>query len=73
MQISNLVKRNISFTLSIIGLVCIIARIWGVVLTPSSGQAWFELFGIIVITYLCFDNYLTYRQRVQKGIKFGSD
>ena len=73
MQISNRVKRNISLTLLVIGLICIAFRIWDVALAPSSGRAWFNLFSIVVLTYLCFDNYLIYRSRVKKGIKFGSN
>ena len=68
MQISNRVKRNISLTLSIVGLVGIASRILDVTLAPSSGRAWFDLFSIIVLTYLCFDNYLIYRRRVKKDI-----
>lgn len=72
MKISNRVKRNISFTLSLVGLICIVARAWEVVLAPSSGRAWFDLSGMVVLTYLCFDNYLDYRRRVKAGIMFGS-
>ena len=73
MQISNRVKRNIFLTLLIVGLACIAARIWDVAMAPSSGRAWFDLAGTVVITYLCFDNYKTYRRRVRQGIKFGSE
>lgn len=73
MMVSNRVKRNISGTLLIVGILCIIARIWDVAVSPKSGQAWFDLFGIIVLTYLCFDNFCIYRRRVKKGIKFGSN
>lgn len=72
MQISNRVKRNISLILSIVGIVCIVSRIWNVIIAPTSGRAWFELFGMLLLTYLCFDNYLIYRRRVKKGIKFGN-
>lgn len=57
------VKRNISLALTAVGLACIGARAWEVAMEPSSGKAWFELFGIVVITYLCFDNYQTYRRK----------
>ena len=73
MQISNRVKRNIFLTLLIVGLASIAGRVWDVVMAPSSGRAWFDLAGIVVITYLCFDNYKTYRRRVRQGIKFGSE
>lgn len=71
MKISNSVKRNISFVLLLIGIACIIARIWAVVIAPTSGQAWFELFGIVVITYLCLDRFLELQDRLKRGIKFG--
>lgn len=73
MQLSNRVKLNISAILSIVGLVCIVSRIWNVVLAPSSGRAWFELFSIVVLTYICFNNFFIYRRRIKKGIKFGSN
>ena len=71
-MVSNQVKRNISATLLVIGIICIIARIWGLLIEPKSGMAWFELAGIILITYLCFDNFMIYRRRIKNGIKFGS-
>lgn len=73
MPISNRVKRNLSQTLSIVGLLCIASRIWDVASDPSSGRAWFDLFGIIILTYLCFDNYMVYRRRVKKGILYGAE
>lgn len=73
MQISNRVKRNTSLTLSIVGLVCIVSRVWDVTIAPSSGKAWFDLFGILLLTYLCFDNYIIYRRRVKQGINYGSN
>lgn len=72
-MVSNQVKRNISATLLVIGIICIIARIWGVIIAPKSGMAWFELAGITLLTYLCFDNFCIYYRRVKKGIKFGSN
>lgn len=72
MKISNRVKRNIQMILTIVGLGCTAARIWDVVVGPSSRHAWFELVGIVVITYLCFDSYLIYRRRVKNGIEYGS-
>lgn len=56
------VKRNISGTLSVVGLFCVIARLWGVVMEPYSGRAWFELCGMVVLTYLCFDSFMIYRR-----------
>ncbi len=72
MKISNRVKRNISFVLLLIGIACTVARIWTVVVTPTSGQAWFELFGIVVITYLCLDRFLELQDRLKRGIKSGT-
>ncbi|MCM1142593.1 MAG: hypothetical protein NC453_28820 [Muribaculum sp.] len=71
-SISNRVKRNISLTLMILGCICIVSRAFDVAAAPSSGKAWFDLCGIILLTYLCFDNYMIYRRRVKKGIIFGS-
>lgn len=72
-MISNKVKRNISGTLLIIGLACVIARSWYLAMNPTSGYYWFETAGMALLTYLCLDNYLIYRRRVKKGIKFGSN
>ncbi len=72
MRVSNRVKRNISATLCVVGVICIVGRIWEVVMEPKSGMGWFELGGMILLTYLCFDNFLIYRRRVKNGIKFGS-
>ena len=72
-MISNTVKRNISATLLVVGVLCIIARIWGVVIEPKSVMAWFELGGMTLLTYLCFDNFMIYRRRIKNGIKFGSN
>lgn len=71
-MVSDKVKRNISATLLVVGVLCIIARIWGVVMAPKSGMAWFELAGMILLTYLCFDNFMIYRNRIRKGIMFGN-
>lgn len=62
---NNRVKRNISATLSVVGILCIIVRICNVFMEPKSGMAWFELCGIILLTYLCFDNYMIYRRRAK--------
>lgn len=72
MRISNRVKRNISLTLSVLGVVCTISRAWDVVIDPHSGKAWFDLFGIIFLTGLCFDDFLMYRRRLAQGLLFGS-
>lgn len=72
MKVSNRVKRNISLTLLVVGVLCILGRTWEVLMAPSSGQAWFDLFAIFVITILCLDNYLIYNRRVKRGINFGS-
>ena len=73
MRISNRVKRNTAFILMLVGIACIIARTWNLMTAPSSGKLWFDLFGSIIITFLCFDNYMLYRRRVKKGILFGSE
>ena len=70
MRVSNRVKRNVSFTLLIVGILCIIARAWTVVIDPSSICAWFELVGIILLTYICFDRFMILRRRVRLGKLF---
>lgn len=65
MFINTRIKRNISFVLSIIGLTCIIARIVYVANNPDSGKAWFELCSIILLTYLCFDNFKIYSRSLK--------
>lgn len=72
MKVSNRVKRNISLTLTVVGLMCTAARAADVAQDMSSARAWFELAGITVMTYLCYDNFRLYRRRVRKGILFGS-
>ncbi len=71
MKVSNKTKRNINFTLIFIGIACIIARTLNVISDPESGKAWFELFGIIVLTYICYDSFMTYHRRVKNGIASG--
>lgn len=73
MQISNRVKRNISLTLTVVGVICNISRVWDVAIAPLSVHAWFDLLGILLLTYICFDNYKIYQRRVKKGIKFDSN
>ncbi len=73
MKVSNRVKRNISFVLTIIGCAIIVARIVEPIMSKSiTGQNWFEIIGAIVITYCAFDNFNIYRKRVRDGIIFGS-
>lgn len=72
MRISNKVRRNISFTLFLLGISIIIARTLQVVENPSSGSAWFKLCGIIVLTFICFERFRELKQLVDKGILFGS-
>lgn len=73
MKISNRVKRNISFTLFIVGLFCMAARSVNVVQNPHFFMTWFELTGITFLTWcICFDNFLIYRRKVKNGILFGS-
>ncbi len=73
MKISNRVKRNISFVLTLLGIACIVADIWDVIIRPTSLKAWFDLCGMILMTYLCFDNFLIYRRRLKKGNLFGAN
>lgn len=71
-MVSNRVKRNISGALLLVDILCVIARGWHVAMNPTSGYAWFETAGMVLLTYLCFDNFCIYRRRVKKGIKFGN-
>ena len=73
MKISNRVKRNISFTLFVVGLFCMAARSVEVLQNPASAKALFEFASIAFLTWcICFDNFLSYRRRVKNGILFGS-
>lgn len=73
MAISNRVKRNISFCLTILGCIIIIARVAGPVLRGHiDARGWFDIFGACVITYLAFDNFRIYSRRVKKNIRSGS-
>lgn len=73
MKISNRVKRNITFALFVVGLLCMAARSVDVVQNPGSLMAWFKLASITLLTwFICFDNFLIYRRRVKNGILFGT-
>ncbi|MDE5877379.1 MAG: hypothetical protein K2H47_07800 [Muribaculaceae bacterium] len=72
MKLSNPVKRNISLTLLIVGIMCIIGRIWEIVMDPTSVKLWFELVSIIILTYICFDRFRVLQKRVRQGIIFGT-
>ena len=68
-MLSNRVKRNISATLLVVGILCVVARAWNLAMTPKSGYAWFETGGMALLTYICLDNYLIYRRRVRNDKK----
>lgn len=73
MAVSNRIKRNISFALTIVGCSIILARIIDPIMNQSiTGRDWFEIFGAIVITWCSFYNFNIYRKRVKDGIMFGS-
>ncbi len=55
-----------------VGFSCIAASAWNVAMAPRSGHAWFDLCGMILLTFVCFDNFRTYQRRLKNGIKFGS-
>ncbi len=63
-MVSKKVKRKISGSLTCVGVLCIIARVWDVISDPHSARCWFQLCGIVLLTYLCLDNYLGYRRQV---------
>lgn len=68
MRVSNRLRRNISFMLLVVGIVCIVARAWNVVINPHSGRAWFEFIAIVILTYLCFDRFRELRRRVSEDV-----
>ncbi|MBD5287334.1 MAG: hypothetical protein HDS27_07395 [Bacteroides sp.] len=71
MKISNRVKRNISFTLLLVGTVCSVAWGWVVAMDPSSVRAWFELGGMIFLTSFSFSSYLEFRNLLKQGVMWG--
>ena len=71
MKISNRVKRNISFTLLLVGTVCSVARGCVVAMDPSSVRAWFELGGMIFLTSFSFSSYLEFRNLLKQGVMWG--
>ena len=73
MKVSNRVKRNISFSLLMLGCAITVARAWEVVMCPESGRAWFNLFSIIFLTCFCFSSLRQYNRRLKRGILFGPE
>lgn len=66
MAVSNRIKRNIFFALTIVGCFIILARIINPIMSHTiTGWNWFEIFGAIVITYCVFDKFNMYRKRVK--------
>ncbi len=68
MKVSNRFKRNLSAGLSLLGIVCVISRGWMLWENPSSGRAWFEFVGMIVITYCAIDRYRQLAKLVRAGV-----
>ncbi len=72
MAASNRVKRNISFALTVLGCIIIIARIIDPIMSHMiTGWNLFEILGATVITYCMFNNFNIYRKRVNDSIMFG--
>ncbi len=71
-MVSNRVKRNISGSLCILGLMIMGVRAFDVVAEPSSLKAWFEFISIDILTFICYDNFSIYRRRVKRGIMYGN-
>ncbi|MBD5220087.1 MAG: hypothetical protein HDS72_07660 [Bacteroidales bacterium] len=67
MKISLRVKRNISFSLMMLGVLCSLARGWDLAMNLTSGRAWFDFCGMLLLTYLCFDNFNGYRKRLSEN------
>lgn len=73
MAVSNRVKRNISFVLTIIGCMIVAARVLDSVLNGNiDTKGWVDIIGACIITFCAYDNFSVYNKRVRKGIKFGS-
>lgn len=53
-------KRNLTFALFCVGIICILARLWEVVVEPQVTRNWFKLGGILVLTYCCYDSFMRY-------------
>ena len=72
MAVSNRIKRNISFLLTLLGCVIIISWIVTPILARSiDAKGWFEIFGACVITYNTYSSFATYNKRVKAGIEYG--
>ncbi len=71
MKISNRVRRNVSFAILLVGIVCIIARGWEVVMSPSSGRAWFDLLGVVFLTFICYSRFSSLQKRVNRDKMLG--
>ncbi|MBD5175050.1 MAG: hypothetical protein HDT06_04455 [Bacteroidales bacterium] len=67
MKISLRVKRNISFSLMMLGVLCSLARGWDLAMNLTSGRAWFDFCGMLLLTYLCFDNFRDYCRRIRES------
>lgn len=69
MAVSNRIKRNISFALTIVGCLIIIARIIDPIMNHAiTGKDWLKILGAIAITYCAYDNFKIYHKRVKDGI-----
>lgn len=68
MKISYKLKRNISFVILLLGVVCVAAQIYGVAADPKSGRAWFDLASITFMTYFWLDSFRTYRRKAKDSL-----
>ncbi len=66
MKISDRVKCNVRLGLVVLGLACCVERAWEVIVDPASRKNWFELCGMILLTYLCYDGFATARKRLTR-------
>ena len=50
-----------------LGVLCSLARGWDLAMNLTSGRAWFDFCGMLLLTYLCFDNFNGYRKRLSES------
>lgn len=73
MAVSNRVKRNIYFVLTLLGCSIIVARIADPIMEGDiDSKGWFDIIGACILTFFAYDSFSIYKKRVRKGIKFGS-
>lgn len=67
-MLSNIVKRNIWLTFSVVTFACVISRAIKVI---DGSAEWWQLFSTVVIFSVIFKMFLAYRKQVKAGNLFG--